>query len=82
MEVSLVVTELAGKDGLLFSKDDSYRALASVVVDGLLLEGLGEHTDQSVAESLSVAALKRNYHAAFPPVKTIVTKTLSVDFDA
>lgn len=82
MEVSLVVTELAGRDGILFSKDDSYRATAAIVVDGLELHGVGVHVDQLAAEALAIADLKTEYRLAFPPVKTVVVKTVSVDFDA
>lgn len=79
MDVTLTVTEVEGKDGFFGSSDDLFNAAAALEVDGVHLLGYGVHMDQAAAEALALADLKIEYRNAFPPVKTLVVKTLSVD---
>lgn len=82
MDVKLTVIEQDVKAGLLAKPVAHFSAVAAVTVDGRNLHGTGLHLDQAVAETLALADLKKEYRLAFPPIKMVVVKTLSVDFDA
>lgn len=81
MDVKMTVTEQDIKTGLL-KTEPMFVALATVEVSGKRVAASGYHVDQQVAEALAIAELKNEYRLAFPPVKLVVTKTLSVDFNA
>lgn len=81
MDVQVTVTEQDIKTGLR-KIEPMFVALATVNVGDKRVVATGYHVDQSVAEALAIAELKTQYRIAFPPVKLVVTKTLSVDFDA
>lgn len=85
MDVKLTVVEEDIKAGLLSKPVTHFSAVATVVVNPdkgpvVTLHGTGLHVDQSVCEALAIASLKSEYALAFPPVKTVVVKTLDVDF--
>ncbi len=82
MDVSVVVEEVAQVKKISGKVEQYFVAAAEVSAGGMKLRGSGAHVDQDAAEALAVADLKFEYRRAFPPKKIVITKTVSVNFDA